>query len=708
MISSIAQSGSDTVITLQSGDQLTLTGVLASSVKVGNFVRTLTTPPLVPSQDAGGEPGGTPGADILTGSAGNDILDGLDGDDVITGGLGNDTINGGAGTDTAVFAGSIGSYAITGGPNGSVIVTGPDGTDTLTGIERVRFDDGTYVLATGFRYFEGTTGGDTLNGTAGSDEIRGLDGADILNGSGGDDLIIGGLGNDTMDGGAGDDIAVFSGSIANYTINSLPDGSVSVVGASGSDTIRNVERVQFDDGVFILATGRQYMEGSNNAETMIGSFRADEMYGLAGDDIINGEGGNDVIIGGLGNDTIDGGAGDDIAFFSGSISGYTISSVAGGVSVVGADGSDVIRNVERVQFADGVFILATGRQYLEGSNNAETMIGTFRSDELYGLGGDDTIFGEGGDDVFFGGLGDDVMDGGAGDDIAVFSGSIADYTINSVANGVSVVGADGSDVIRNIERVQFADGVFILASGYQYMEGSNNAETIIGSFRSDEIYALAGDDTIRAEGGDDTIIAGLGDDYIDGGAGIDLAVFSGTRDSYTITETGGETRIVGADGSDRLINVERLQFSDGIYDITGDPLAAPAFETQPVLADDLIKRHTGEDETGPQVQPGVVDVFDKADSDLPLVLPGAIDDDFLEIKPNTDSAGPQIQPGVFDDFGLSVGVGSDFVLQGGIRGSGGFGGQGDHYSAWGHSFDLQRALSDHEATTGHPATDPWG
>ncbi|WP_296169951.1 calcium-binding protein, partial [uncultured Brevundimonas sp.] len=561
---------------------------------------------------------GSSGDNAISGGAGSDTVSGADGDDVITGGLGNDTINGGTGTDTAVFSGGLGSYGFSSGPNGSLIVTGADGTDTLTGIERVRFDDGTYVLATGHRYFEGGAGADTVTGTNGRDELQGLGGDDILNGLDGDDYLTGGAGNDTIDGGAGADMAIFSGSITNYTITSVA-GGVSVAGANGTDIVNNVERFRFDDGIFILASGYQYVEGSNNAETILGSFRSDEIHALGGDDTINAGDADDTIIGGLGNDTIDGGVGTDLAVFSGGLGSYSFSSGPNGnLIVTGADGSDTLINVERVQFSDGIYVLATGHRYFEGGGGADTVIGTNGRDELRGLDGDDVLNGLDGDDYLIGGAGNDTIDGGAGADMAIFSGSITNYTITSVAGGVSVAGANGTDIVNNVERFRFDDGIFILASGYQYVEGSNNAETILGSFRSDEIHALGGDDTINAGDADDTIIGGLGNDTIDGGTGTDLAVFSGLRSAYTITQSGGQTLVVGADGSDTLINVERLQFSDGIYDITGNPLAAPAFETQPLRADDA------KTDSGPQVLPGAVDeVLAKDGDEGPQVLPGA-------------------------------------------------------------------------------------
>jgi hypothetical protein len=108
----------------------------------------------------------------------------------------------------------------------------------------------------------GTNGDDlTLIGTAGPDTIQGGDGNDI---------IIGGAGNDKIDGGKGIDTAVYSGSIADYTISFKHDGdhdngqgkvhgvddnggqqfTVTDNRASspdGTDTLKNVEFLKFAD-----------------------------------------------------------------------------------------------------------------------------------------------------------------------------------------------------------------------------------------------------------------------------------------------------------------------------------------------------------------------------------------------------------------------------------------------------------------------------
>ena len=61
-------------------------------------------------------------------------------------------------------------------------------------------------------------------------------------------------------------------------------------------------------------------------------------------------------------------------------------------------------------------------------------------------------------------------------------------------------------------------------------------------------------------------------DTIDGGEGTDIAIFSGNKSDYTITETGyAQYQVVdnqGSDGTDTLRDVETLRFSDQNFDIT--------------------------------------------------------------------------------------------------------------------------------------------
>ena len=94
-----------------------------------------------------------------------------------------------------------------------------------------------------------------VNGSAGNDSITGTFIGETINGLAGNDTITGGGGNDTIDGGAGADIAVFNSTIAAATIVNTGLGAWTVTTATGgTDTLRNVERLQFSDGQYGGAT----------------------------------------------------------------------------------------------------------------------------------------------------------------------------------------------------------------------------------------------------------------------------------------------------------------------------------------------------------------------------------------------------------------------------------------------------------------------
>ena len=94
--------------------------------------------------------------------------------------------------------------------------------------------------------------------------------------------------------------------------------------------------------------------------------------------------------------------------------------------------------------------------------------------------------------------------------------------------------------------------------------GGDGADLIVGNSSANKLYGARGDDTLEG---------GVGNDMIDGGVGNDIVRFAGNQSRYTITAENGGYRVTdsltGGDGSDFLINVESLQFADGVYSLTG-------------------------------------------------------------------------------------------------------------------------------------------
>jgi Ca2+-binding RTX toxin-like protein len=255
---------------------------------------------------------GNASANTLTGNAGNNILDGQAGADVMTGGLGND----------AYYVNHSGD---------SIVEADGGGTDTI--YSTISYALGQFVENLVLQGLSPT--GAALNGTGNAlnNLIISNEGANKLSGGAGNDTLQGGVGNDTIDGGTETDTVVFSGNRASYAINGTLIDRTVANSTDGTDTLKNVEILQFADGKLVGDVWQPNPVAPSNpsnpsnptdpnipVETRVGSSRSEHLLGNNNVNIINGMGGNDVITGrgaddrlygGSGNDTIDGGAGHD-------------------------------------------------------------------------------------------------------------------------------------------------------------------------------------------------------------------------------------------------------------------------------------------------------------------------------------------------------------------------------------------------------------
>ena len=79
------------------------------------------------------------------------------------------------------------------------------------------------------------------------------------------------------------------------------------------------------------------------------------------------------------------------------------------------------------------------------------------------------------------------------------------------------------------------------------------------------VPGTAGPDVLSGTAGKDRLAGFDGDDTIDGGAGVDTAIWNGTATTKVLTFANGIWTVKdtsGLEGTDKLTNVERLQFSD--------------------------------------------------------------------------------------------------------------------------------------------------
>ena len=166
------------------------------------------------------------------------------------------------------------------------------------------------------------------------------------------DTINIGSGNDAIDGGTGTDTVVFGAASTAYMISASNGVTTVTGGMSGTDTITNVEFLQFSDRTISLAGAGGVINGTANGDTLIGSPGDDIISGLGGDDFVNGRGGADILTGGAGSDQLDGGDGNDTAAYAGVRRQY---GTANSSTVVGGPegGADSLISIENARFVDG-------------------------------------------------------------------------------------------------------------------------------------------------------------------------------------------------------------------------------------------------------------------------------------------------------------------------------------------------------------------
>ena len=287
---------------------------------------------------------GTSIADTLDGAGGNDTLYGEGGNDSLIGGTEADTLYGQGGNDTA-HGGNDNDYLYD--ADGANQLFGDDGNDSIVGTGTLSGGAGNDTLnvisgqgdgGDGNDSLVGSAGAQTLSGGAGNDKLEGFAGDDSLDGGDGNDIFVGdaGLdGNDTINGGAGYDAAYYTGSSADYTINTAGGVTTVIDNRSGSpegtDSLTGVELLIFDNGeeyyltptvagALIIGTtaddsipGNPPYESTNvdGSDTIEGLSSFDHINAGAGDDLAFGNDGNDVVTGGFGKDTLVGGSGDD-------------------------------------------------------------------------------------------------------------------------------------------------------------------------------------------------------------------------------------------------------------------------------------------------------------------------------------------------------------------------------------------------------------
>ncbi|MEO1686283.1 MAG: hypothetical protein AAFU61_00075 [Pseudomonadota bacterium] len=536
---------------------------------------------------------GGEGDHTLVGTRLTDWLLGGEGDDTLVGGDGDDGLHGGAGRDVALVSGRAEDYRIE-VEDGAIRLTGPDGTDRLVRVEILRFSEGGEIDLEALHpelFVEpaplpepGTTPASapapsTPSQPAGlpapePHETRLI--ADVAEATvhdpGDRGMIVAALNrwsSTAEELGVAEQrpgyVAYQSGITAEFggqTIAanywSLNDNRAErdgdLLSASAVDTALAFGDVLVGVGRIIGTAQNDSFLGRDGDDGFFGAAGDDSFHGAGGNDTLDGGEGDDLFDGGEGDDVIDGGAGFDVARFSGSASDYVFAAGSEGIRVSGPDGSDLLIDVERLEFADGSWIEAT----LNAPEAApRTMLAEARGGATVSL----AALPDG--DMAAAGFSAEA--GEATEEPAPETGTVTSEvpSISFAFGGWSgtpklATGATGLDI-----SVQGETGAHLVGNALgNTLVGGDGNDRVEGEGGDDTLDGGDGDDSLEGGAGADTLIGGQGDDLIDGGTGEDVALFAGALADHAVFTDGDDVIVEGAEGRDRLTGVERLTFAD--------------------------------------------------------------------------------------------------------------------------------------------------
>ncbi len=357
------------------------------------------------------------------GSPSDDVLFGNDLDNDLTGGAGNDWIEGGGGRDTATFAGRRADYDVTTG-FGKVYVAARDGMsgfDTLIGIEALRFADQTVALA-----------GVALGG----------DGSFVVD----EDARLGAMLPDPSEG---------ARSAVSYRLVGSPSHGTASVAADGQLVYTPAKDFWGEDALAYELVADQ---GSNVYMAHIRVLPINDAAPVGRNGAFVGASG--VLVQGLLPAAADA-DGDGVSYSlatDGTLGKVTV--FANGEFVYQSRTLALGKDSFSFNISDGFGGTATYSASVDVVAVFQPREGTEGNDSLAPGSGGDGYYLRGGSDRATGGPGNDLIDGGKGLDTAQYGATRSAYSVRKEATHWSVSdnsGAEGSDMLVAMERIQFKD-----------------------------------------------------------------------------------------------------------------------------------------------------------------------------------------------------------------------------------------------------------
>ncbi len=521
-----------------------------------------------------------------TGNELDNTIIGSRGNNTIDGGLGADTMAGGDGNDTYIIDNMADSVTEANG-GGSDTIISPFDYVLGSNVENITL---TGLASTG----TGNTLDNTIIGTVADNTLTGLAGDDTLDGGEGADAMVGGVGDDT------------------YVVDNTGDVVAELAG-EGVDSVKSSITWSLGDNLEDLTlTGSSAIDGTGNEldNIIVGNSAGNTLAGHEGNDLLDGGAGADAMSGGTGNDTyIVDNIGDVVSENSGegtdqveSSITYTLNDNLENLTLTGTENIDgagnELDNVITGNRGGNTLTAHEGDDTLDGGQGADTLIGGVgndkyivdRSDDVVienvdkghdevqasasytlsanlenlTLTGSSSINGSGNelDNSITGNSGSNTLDGGAGADTMAAGLGNDTYMVDSSADSVIELDAQGNDTVQTGLTYALGDHVENLTlTGADNIDGTGN--TLNNALTGNE-----GDNNLYGDAGNDDLMGGDGNDHLDGGADADFMAGDAGDDSYIVDHEDDLVFEFDDEGHDSVETSISYTLTDNVEDLT--------------------------------------------------------------------------------------------------------------------------------------------
>jgi Ca2+-binding RTX toxin-like protein len=265
----------------------------------------------------------------------------------------------------------------------------------------------------------------------------------------------------TLDGKGGIDTLNLGTSLrSEYKITLAADGSVHVDTLSGASgelhaTLLNMERLVFNNGKDVLDLLSFF--GDTTPPTVISFSPATLATSVATN--------SDIVL--TFSETVTAGSGTiSLMNADGSVvANYNIAqssnvTISGNTVTINPTNDLSNGSTYKLSIPSGAIKDMAGNNFIGTSSYSFTTVAKVVAGGIVGTAGNDTLNGTAGNDSFNGLAGNDIINGGAGMDTAIYAGKRADFNITAAGPNFTVqdkTGAEGTDTVNQVERLQFAD-----------------------------------------------------------------------------------------------------------------------------------------------------------------------------------------------------------------------------------------------------------